>query len=603
MFPVFFPHSFSWAFIVSCPFLSRVVRFLSIQLHSLPPHSFHYCLHWVNHHHITITPILTYFLHIFAQVASSKTKIYDNRMIIWRAAKTHNEIILFPCYWVGLEDQRSWESDTGGSGWYNVMISLIYLTFSCSLCHSYPDFDTRGSQQSTKPTVGWNVKYVPDLGFVSPDQYGGPDIICHWDASPATGSVTVEAGGTVELQWTAWPTSHHGPVIDYLANCRGSCAEVDKASLKFNKIDEAGLLSNSTTPWTVGRYASNKLIADGSKWTVTIPSYVAPGNYVLRHEIIALHQAWERNGAQNYPQCINLIVTGKGTDDLSSGTPGQNLYTADEPGIFINVYRDVNYIIPGPPLYRPDQADSPKSTKNPSTEESTTISSTAGLSTTFVSDGAIVTPTPASSATSTTAPANKLPIFSPSPYVASGNFSASLASHYRSSSIADSTGIASVSLTASSTSAPISHTLHPTIVLNTITSTQTATVITTLKAGFVTSSIYGQESSPQLTSKKESVPSAPTSIPQESDDSTKGESNISIYKVDSQKSSSQKHSPTSLGKTNTPSVPEHNPHFKAPYDSTLSDLFDLFELLEKLIRKIRKELEKNRKHSRDIVHR
>lgn len=34
----------------------------------------------------------------------------------------------------------------------------------------------------------------------------------------------------------------------------------------------------------------------------TVPQHLAPGNYVLRHEIIALHAAGQANGAQNYPQ-------------------------------------------------------------------------------------------------------------------------------------------------------------------------------------------------------------------------------------------------------------------------------------------------------------
>ena len=441
---------------------------------------------------------------------------------------------------------------------------------------------------------------MTDLGFVLPDQYGRPDIICHRNASPVTESVKVEAGGSVVLQWTAWPESHHGPVIDYLANCQGSCSEVDKTSLKFNKIDEAGLSRNSTTPWTVGRYASDKLIADGNKWSVTIPSYVAPGNYVLRHEIIALHSAYDPNGAQNYPQCINLVVTGKGTDDLSSGTPGESLYNAEEPGILINIYQDVNYIIPGPPLYKAGQTESPsKSAETPPTKENSFTLSASALPTTSTSEDSIAGSALASSITPATTSTGKLPIASPSPYVASGNFSAPLASHHRSSSIVHSTGFASPSLIPTSTSPPTSQTLHPTVVLNIVTTVQTASIVPTPRIGFVTTPISTQESSSHMTSTKELGKPTPASPPQGSSESTTGESATSTYEEDKQISSpTAKSHPTDFEDTNTASVLEHNLPSKAPHNSTISDLFDL---LEKTIRKLRKELGIHRRHPRDIV--
>ena len=467
------------------------------------------------------------------------------------------------------------------------------------LC-SYPGYNSHDWQESIKPTVGWKNKEVTNLGFISPDQYGGPDIICHRNAKPATESVIVEAGGTVELQWTAWPVKHHGPVITYLANCQGSCLEVDKESLKFSKIDEAGLFANSTTPRTTGRYGTDKLIANGNKWTLTIPSYVAAGNYVLRHEIIALHAAYDPNGAQNYPQCINLEITGKGTDDLSSGTPGESLYTADEPGILIDIYRDVNYIIPGPPLYKPGQAKSPsKSTKKPITEEDSTLRYTSAISMTISNESPVATSTLESLIRPATTSAGKLPIISASPHVASGNFSAPLSSHCKSSSAAHSTGIVSPSLTPTSTSASISRTSEPVVVFNTVTSIQTATLVPTPQAGSVTTPIYKYESSPQLTSKKLSEESSPTATPAGSNNS-KGDSGAHSYGEDSHTHSPiPKGSPTHSDNTKPPNVPEHNHVSKAPHSSTISELFDL---LEKTICKLRKELGIPRKHPRDIVH-
>ena len=78
------------------------------------------------------------------------------------------------------------------------------------------------------------------------------------------------------------PDSHVGPVLDYLAKV-DDATKATTDDLSFFKIDHAGL---DGTEW-----AATKLIANNNSWTVTIPSNIAAGQYVLRHEIIALHSA------------------------------------------------------------------------------------------------------------------------------------------------------------------------------------------------------------------------------------------------------------------------------------------------------------------------
>lgn len=86
-------------------------------------------------------------------------------------------------------------------------------------------------------------------------------------------------------------------------------------------------------------------------WSTTIPNLVK-GNYVLRHEIIALHGAASLNGAQNYPQCINIEITGSGTAD-PPGVLGTDLYSNKDAGILVNPYfpKLTNYSMPGPALF------------------------------------------------------------------------------------------------------------------------------------------------------------------------------------------------------------------------------------------------------------
>ncbi|KAL1962281.1 hypothetical protein VTN77DRAFT_9871 [Rasamsonia byssochlamydoides] len=213
---------------------------------------------------------------------------------------------------------------------------------------SYEGFDINTFPYMSDPPVvaAWTTPNTGN-GFIAPDAYGTADIICHENATNAKGHVVVAAGDKINIQWTAWPDSHHGPVINYLANCGDSCETVDKTTLKFFKIDGVGLVDDTTVP---GTWGADQLISNNNSWLVEIPPTLAPGNYVLRHEIIALHSAGSENGAQNYPQCFNLQVTGTGTES-PTGVVGTELYSETDAGILVNIYQSLStYEIPGPTL-------------------------------------------------------------------------------------------------------------------------------------------------------------------------------------------------------------------------------------------------------------
>jgi hypothetical protein len=123
--------------------------------------------------------------------------------------------------------------------------------------------------------------------------------------------------------------------------------------VNFFKIDELAYDPKTKT------WGSDVLYKNNQSHTVTIPSDLKAGTYVIRHEIIALHGAMNDNyitkvsGAQFYPQCAKIQVTGDGTATPSGGKfPGT--YTWDEKGILINMFYMPNeYSSPGGPVYKP----------------------------------------------------------------------------------------------------------------------------------------------------------------------------------------------------------------------------------------------------------
>ncbi|KNB00452.1 hypothetical protein FOXG_04019 [Fusarium oxysporum f. sp. lycopersici 4287] len=97
-------------------------------------------------------------------------------------------------------------------------------------------YDTKNGK-ALPPLAAWSAENL-DNGFVSPNNYTHPDIICQKNGKPANLTVQVAAGGAIDFQWTKW--AHFDSMMTYVAPCNGDCSAVDKTTLKWVKIDESG---------------------------------------------------------------------------------------------------------------------------------------------------------------------------------------------------------------------------------------------------------------------------------------------------------------------------------------------------------------------------
>ena len=90
-----------------------------------------------------------------------------------------------------------------------------------------------------------------------------------------------------------------------MAKCDGDCSSFSPdASTEWFKIDEQG----ESTPGDSSTWAQAKL-NDGSPATVTVPEGLASGNYLVRHEIIALQNSVSQGGAEYYPSCLQVATS------------------------------------------------------------------------------------------------------------------------------------------------------------------------------------------------------------------------------------------------------------------------------------------------------
>ncbi|KAF9876126.1 hypothetical protein CkaCkLH20_06572 [Colletotrichum karsti] len=179
------------------------------------------------------------------------------------------------------------------------------------------------------------------------------DMRCNAGAAAAPSTCGVKAGDTITVEMHQHNTracseeaiggAHHGPVMIYLSSVADAAAA--DGSSEFFKVFESGYFANNNT-W------GNDLINEGcGKQNFVIPSDIAPGDYLLRAETVALHAAGSEGGAQYYMSCYQLKIESSGTAK-PAGVSFPGAYKATDPGLLINIYNTIsNYVIPGPAVY------------------------------------------------------------------------------------------------------------------------------------------------------------------------------------------------------------------------------------------------------------
>lgn len=97
----------------------------------------------------------------------------------------------------------------------------------------------------------------------------------------------------------------------------------------------------------------DRLIANGGVQSITIPKCIAPGQYLLRGELIALHSASSSGGAQFYMECAQVNIVGGSADKTPSSVSLPGAYKANDAGILYNLYSgQKTYAAPGPSVFK-----------------------------------------------------------------------------------------------------------------------------------------------------------------------------------------------------------------------------------------------------------
>jgi len=162
-------------------------------------------------------------------------------------------------------------------------------------------------------------------------------------------SATIQAGQNITAVWKQW-THAQGPVMVWLYPCTSGFASCDGKGASWFKIDQLGYYG------TTGKLNSEDwgtaVVLKTLKWSSKIPATLKAGDYLIRHELLALHQA---NTPQFYPECAQITITGSGSA-LPSGSSLTKIpsYAAQsDPGVTIDIYNGgrTSYTPPGPAVW------------------------------------------------------------------------------------------------------------------------------------------------------------------------------------------------------------------------------------------------------------
>lgn len=230
--------------------------------------------------------------------------------------------------------------------------ALVFLSFDLrASAHGFPtdvSIDGKTYPGANGPNASGNSPFRKVSSGSPVTDPTSQDIICGLDSKKASTSASANPGSVLKISWGAnsggnW-FHNVGPIMTYMARCTGDCSSFSPdSSIAWFKIDEQG----ESVPGDSNTWAQKNLDS-GAPTTVTIPKNLASGNYLMRHEIIALQNSGTKGGAEFYPSCLQLKVGGDATGEPDKTVHFPGAYKATDPGILGFFYNPGTvYTFPG----------------------------------------------------------------------------------------------------------------------------------------------------------------------------------------------------------------------------------------------------------------
>ncbi|KJR88777.1 endoglucanase [Sporothrix schenckii 1099-18] len=202
----------------------------------------------------------------------------------------------------------------------------------------------------------------PQTSTFPVEDLASSDMICGRNGLASVAfTCPVGAGSTLTFEFRENPDgsapgaidkSHKGPCAVYLRQVSDMASETPASSTGWFKIYEDGY-DNSTDQW-----CTEKLITTNGLLSVALPSGLPAGAYLVRPELLALHEA-QKGDPQFYVGCAQIFVAGTSSGQLLTIPEGHEAtipghVKAGDPSVTFNIYTPAfPYPMPGPAVFFP----------------------------------------------------------------------------------------------------------------------------------------------------------------------------------------------------------------------------------------------------------
>ncbi|KAK5004377.1 hypothetical protein LTR60_006569, partial [Cryomyces antarcticus] len=185
------------------------------------------------------------------------------------------------------------------------------------------------------------------------------DMVCGRDGTTGVARVcSANASSTLTFEYRDWPDDASRGAIDI--SHKGPCA------VYLKKVDSAVSDSGTGDGWfkiweegydeSAGKWCTEKLIDNKGHLSVNLPSDVAGGYYLVRPEVLALHQADKTpSDPQLYVGCAQVFLKSAGTATPSNTVSIPGHVAEGQPGLKFNIWATpmaLPYPMPGPAVYQ-----------------------------------------------------------------------------------------------------------------------------------------------------------------------------------------------------------------------------------------------------------
>ncbi|KAL9607822.1 MAG: hypothetical protein Q9167_007304 [Letrouitia subvulpina] len=209
---------------------------------------------------------------------------------------------------------------------------------------------------------GTCVRMSNDNGKATNPIHGitGNDMACGVNGDKGVARVcSANAGSKITFNWRVWPDGSQPGAIDksHMGTCSVYMKKVDNAAADNNAAGDGWFkifeqdYDNDTQQW-----CTTKLLMNNGLFSIMLPTDLQGGYYLVRPELLALHQA-DKNPAdpQFYVGCAQIFLKSTGSSVPKDTVPIPGYVSMQDPAMTFDIWtapKHLSFPQFGPPIYK-----------------------------------------------------------------------------------------------------------------------------------------------------------------------------------------------------------------------------------------------------------